>query len=301
MDTKISIIIPLYNKEKSITSTIQSVLNQSYHDFEVIIINDGSTDNSFDIVNSFDDNRIHIFNKENEGVSKARNLGVELATSELIAFLDADDTMYDNCLQNLLELREDYPKCDMWAGCFCNTYMGKVLSYFGNLNYGIITNPHRKFFNEQFQIRTGNFIMTKSSFLELGGFSTDITVGEDFLLFDDFLARYQCAYTPKVTMQYVQDMRSLSTGNKPKEVTIDYNLCFKNKNIWQKLIYSQIITKHIIIDACKKGGRDVVPFLRKYHIWCLVGVVAILINVPVLLKTIRGGKNTTLKLSIMQE
>ncbi len=87
----ISIIIPLYNKEKWIFKTIQSVLTQSYKNIEIIIINDGSTDNSLKIVKKINDNRIKIINQKNKGVSNARNVGLEKAKGDYIAFIDADD------------------------------------------------------------------------------------------------------------------------------------------------------------------------------------------------------------------
>ncbi len=86
-----SIIIPLYNKEKSIFSTIKSVLDQSFPDFEIIVVDDGSTDNSLKVVKSIKDSRLKIFEKENGGVSSARNYGIRKASNPWIAFLDGDD------------------------------------------------------------------------------------------------------------------------------------------------------------------------------------------------------------------
>lgn len=86
-----SVVIPLYNKESSIKKTIQSVLEQSFKDFEIIIVNDGSTDNSLAVVEEINDDRIKIINQENQGVSAARNKGIEKARFDWISFLDGDD------------------------------------------------------------------------------------------------------------------------------------------------------------------------------------------------------------------
>ncbi|QYS90674.1 glycosyltransferase family 2 protein [Flavobacterium covae] len=86
-----SVIIPLYNKENYIYNTLISVINQTYTYFEIIIVNDGSTDKSLEIVKNINDSRIKIFEQNNKGVSSARNLGIKNATGSLIAFLDADD------------------------------------------------------------------------------------------------------------------------------------------------------------------------------------------------------------------
>jgi glycosyltransferase involved in cell wall biosynthesis len=93
---RFSVIIPIYNKEKDVETTIKSVLNQTYVDYEVILVDDGSTDNSLNIVNAIEDDRIQIFTKQNEGVSKTRNYGITKSKAEYIAFLDADDYWYPN-------------------------------------------------------------------------------------------------------------------------------------------------------------------------------------------------------------
>lgn len=86
-----SVVIPLYNKAQSIKSTLQCVLNQTSGEFEVLIIDDGSTDESVARVNEFSDSRIRLIQKPNGGVSSARNRGIEEARYRYIALLDADD------------------------------------------------------------------------------------------------------------------------------------------------------------------------------------------------------------------
>lgn len=94
MQKLISIIIPLYNTEKYLEETIDSIINQNYQYWELIIVNDGSTDSSYKIAQNYiqKDNRISLITKENTGVSDTRNIGIKVAKGELIAFLDADDT-----------------------------------------------------------------------------------------------------------------------------------------------------------------------------------------------------------------
>ena len=105
---KISIVIPLYNKEHYIEDTIKSVLAQTYSNWEAIIIDDGSTDASAKIVQSIPDSRIRLYQQANQGVSKARNHGIELATGDYIAFLDADDQWKPNYLETMNLLAEQY-------------------------------------------------------------------------------------------------------------------------------------------------------------------------------------------------
>src|ERR1700752_3699749 len=89
----VSIIIPCYNAEKYIDRSIESILNQTYKDFEIIIINDGSTDNSEEVIKKYLtlDNRVKYLKQVNQGVSATRNKGIELAKGEILAFLDSDD------------------------------------------------------------------------------------------------------------------------------------------------------------------------------------------------------------------
>jgi glycosyltransferase involved in cell wall biosynthesis len=115
---KFSIVIPLYNKEKDIKNTLDSVFKQTISDYEIVIVNDGSTDNSENIVSSIKDSRIKLISKKNEGVSKTRNYGVEKARAEHIVFLDAHDYWHSNHLENLNSLIINYPKEPWYATAY---------------------------------------------------------------------------------------------------------------------------------------------------------------------------------------
>src|SRR5690606_29446795 len=104
-----SVVIPLYNKERSIKQTVQSVLDQTFTDFEIVIVNDGSTDNSLQVVENIDDQRIRIINKPNGGVSSARNKGINEANFNWIAFLDGDDLWKPNHLEIIRGLIDKFP------------------------------------------------------------------------------------------------------------------------------------------------------------------------------------------------
>ena len=91
---RFSIIVPVYNVEKYVKKCLESIVNQTYRDYEVIIVNDGSTDGSIRIVNQFieeDPNRIRLINQQNKGLGGARNTGLENALGEYIVYLDSDD------------------------------------------------------------------------------------------------------------------------------------------------------------------------------------------------------------------
>ena len=115
---KISIIIPVYNVEKYLERCLDSVLNQSYKNLEIILINDGSTDNSLDICLKYakKDNRIKLINQNNSGISEVRNKGLEAAKGEYIAFVDSDDVidkdMFKTLYNNLLKYDSDISSCN---------------------------------------------------------------------------------------------------------------------------------------------------------------------------------------------
>lgn len=117
-----SVVIPLYNKERYILNTLNSVLNQRYKNFEIVIVNDGSTDNSYDLVKQINDARIKLFSIENSGASEARNHGINKSTGTYIALLDADDCWQPNHLSNFFNTICKFPE----QVIFCNNYKIKL-------------------------------------------------------------------------------------------------------------------------------------------------------------------------------
>lgn len=117
---KVQIIIPLYNMEKYISNTLDSLLNQTYRDIELICVNDGSTDTSLEILEKYskNDNRVKVFTKDNGGIADARNFGLSKITAPYFAFLDSDDTVEPNfievMLEKALETDSDVVFCDFW-------------------------------------------------------------------------------------------------------------------------------------------------------------------------------------------
>ncbi|MEG1441955.1 MAG: glycosyltransferase [Oscillospiraceae bacterium] len=111
---KISIVIPVYNTAEYLEKCLESVVNQTYKNLDIIIINDGSTDNSADIIEKYDkqDDRITVVNTENNGVSKARNIGIDLSNGEYIWFIDSDDFLYPESVEKLYN---SIGSCDMAA------------------------------------------------------------------------------------------------------------------------------------------------------------------------------------------
>lgn len=116
-EVKISIIMPVYNAEKYLRDTLESVKNQSFKDFELVVVNDGSSDSSVQIISEYyDDINIRLINQKNSGVSTARNVGIEKSSGKYIAFLDADDIMHPEFLnimyKSILKQNSDMVFCE---------------------------------------------------------------------------------------------------------------------------------------------------------------------------------------------
>ncbi|MDF1673837.1 MAG: glycosyltransferase family 2 protein [Vicingaceae bacterium] len=105
---KVSILIPLYNAEKYISATIDSILNQNYNNIEIVIVDDGSTDNSLSIVKEYQSDKIKIISQQNLGGCAARNKAFKNSTGDYIIFFDADDLMYKDKIKNQMNLVERY-------------------------------------------------------------------------------------------------------------------------------------------------------------------------------------------------
>ena len=179
----ISVIIPLYNKEQFIEATLLSVLNQTFSEFEIIIINDGSTDKSVTILNDIDDKRITLYTTKNKGVSHARNYGISKANTDLIAFLDADDLWEPNHLENLHTLYTNFPHCGLYATNYHKQFFNgkKINTHFNGVSkhhFGIIENYFSASTSDSIAWSSAVMI-PKKIFQELGGFDEAMRSGQD--------------------------------------------------------------------------------------------------------------------------
>lgn len=197
----LSVVIPVYNGEKTIRETIDSVLNQTLTDFELIIINDGSTDTTIDIVESFDDTRIHIFSYENAGLAASRNRGIQRATTDYIAFIDADDLWTPDKLSDQFQALQNYPEAAVaysWTDFIDDS--GNVL-YAGG--YPTVTGDAYAHLLLVCVLENGsNPLIKKQAFDELGGFDESLSAAEDWDLYIRLAARYPFVGVPRVQILY---------------------------------------------------------------------------------------------------
>lgn len=219
----ISVVIPLYNKEQSIASTLQTVLKQSYQDFEIVIVNDGSTDHSVEEVTKVTDPRIRLIHQRNAGVSAARNRGIEEAKGEYIAFLDADDEWKPDYLKTQYELTQKYPECSIFA---CNyefkDTQGKVRStIIRKLSFkgedGILSNYFEVASCSHPPLWTSAVMVKKSAIQSIGGFPFGIKSGEDLLTWARLNCQCNIGYTLKKMAVYY-----LGYSNPRSPESVDY-------------------------------------------------------------------------------
>ena len=179
----ISIVVPLYNKERFIKETLDSVFNQSFTDYEIIIVNDGSTDSSVFIVNAIEDQRITVLSNQNKGVSHARNFGISKANSDLIALLDGDDLWEPNHLENLYNLYEKFPDCGLYATAYNKKYFNgeKIKASYNGLAkeyFGIIEDYFSASIKDGI-VWTSAVLIPMKTFKKVGVFDEEMRSGQD--------------------------------------------------------------------------------------------------------------------------
>lgn len=234
----ISIIIPLYNKANCIKRTILSVLTQSYKDFELIIVDDGSTDNSKEIVLSINDTRINYIYKQNGGVSSARNFGAMKASSKWLFFLDADDILLPNALSSLTSNCSD--STPIISGGFTIKNENSEIQKIPRIE-GRVKKPLRQWWLKNIMPRTGNLLLTKEIFFSLGGFDERISYNEDYGFLLKMLSTYEIFIIKQLTMVYTDDNKFLSIKHTPIESEFGNYMCnLSLENIYRRFfIYQQ--------------------------------------------------------------
>ena len=211
---KLSVIIPLYNKAPYIRKALESVLAQTYADYELIIVDDGSTDGSAEIAEAIlqdPASRLiassphRLIRQANSGVSAARNNGVAQAGGDYIAFLDADDWWEPTYLERMAQLIADYPEAGLYASNYVYYKPGKTHVAL-NIPTGYINYPKAYYEGGAMPVWTGAAIMPRAVFDEMGVFPLGIKLGEDFLLWAKTAMHYPVAFLNEPLAYYNNDV-----------------------------------------------------------------------------------------------
>ncbi len=259
-----SIVIPLYNKEKNIGSTIDSVLNQTFSDFELIVVDDGSTDRSAEIVASYDDPRIRLIKKENGGVSSARNRGVKSSVGHYLYFLDADDIMVAECLEKFDELVEMFPSYNVYASNFFMYHVGKSEEPFlpAKSECFLIVNPFRSMLNGDLFLRVGNNIINRNYAVNFR-FDEKICIYEDLDYYLRIIESQCLPYTPLCLYRYCIDNVMLSVSLKRIDEHFAYYADLKAGSYEHRQINANNVVVTIL--AKLRAGRVWDAFILLYR------------------------------------
>ena len=208
-----SVVIPLYNKASYIARAVQSVLRQDFGDYEVIVIDDGSTDGGGEIVRSIGDARIKLVVQDNLGASSARKTGVLSATGRYVGFLDADDEWKPGFLSEMSALVSDYPDCGIYASAYeILERDGRRLTMrnrFANDAWrGRIRNYFRNVASKNLIVCSSAVVVRRSIITEDAFLSGRENMGEDQYLWTSIALEYPVAYSQTVLALYHRDAES---------------------------------------------------------------------------------------------
>lgn len=268
-----SVVIPLYNKETSIKRTITSVLNQTFKDFEIIVVNDGSIDESPKIVAEMakSDRRIKLISQENKGVSVARNRGVKESTQPYIAFLDGDDEWLSVYLESIFTIVKKYPK----AGMICSA---GLVTCDGNIYTRLATKYKNTdciidyFQNPHVFTHTSATVIRKEIFNKTNGFPVGMKMNQDFACFFNIAMISPVVYNGRLLTVYYGNIPGQTTSNIGKtNKKIHYqtdrlNYCYRKWcEIGSKkktfIIFTKYEIRAIILNAFNNNNKYIIKYI----------------------------------------
>ena len=266
---RFSVVIPLYNKENFIENTIQSLLNQTFSDFEVLVVNDCSTDTSEQLVARFDDPRINIIQHSvNKGLSASRNTGIKLANANYIAFLDADDLWKPSFLEKIDVLINQYPEASLFATKYEVLHKkNRIVTHDFKLKnftkHGIIKNFFESNLNQSIYYPSC-LCVKKMVFEDVGYYNEEVNYSEDVDFNLRAHATYKLAYWDEAAVTYLLDSENQITQNGLKGKTIPdydfYEAQFKGRQDIKKYLDFQryIKAKLFKLDGDNKRYLDMI-------------------------------------------
>lgn len=286
----------MYNKQDCISNTITSVLDQTYRNFELIIVNDGSTDNSLDVALSFQDERIRVLSKSNGGVSQARNFGIDNAIGEFIFLLDADDLIKNDCLETLINLNSSYPTLNVFCANFDMTSADLMTSQsVCSLTLdGLLSAPDKLIWQKKLFLRTGNVLFRKECIKSVGYFNESIHFFEDMDFFLRFIKCFSVVYSPKVVLTYILENNELSV--KPVSYENDWisHVSFKGKSLHEMLIIASVFYFSCSKRIANGDYINVLKFVKRHFFYTPIILLSIIIK---LIYKIRNGLSKIYSLS----
>lgn len=318
---KVSIVVPIYNSEKELPRCIDSILRQTYSDFELILINDGSKDGSLNILKEYEqkDKRVIVIDNENNGVSETRNIGIRRASGDYIAFVDSDDYIENNMMEALVKSIEEQNADLVICGLYIDVLKGQevktstqtfeynvsldkrdiALKVLDRLNGTYINSPINKLYKKSILI-DNNIYMDNT-----------IDLGEDLLFNIEYLSycssvifEERCFYhycmksedslTAKYRENKLELMKRMYDGIREYmlESRVTEDELYKLDNLFIKFIYSVLLDLHN--SSCKYTFKEKLGFIqrvtRKYrdiidrthNLGYFYGLLKLSLKVPIL-------------------
>lgn len=209
----ISIIIPLYNKERSIINTLRSVVNQTFTEWELIVVNDGSKDDSLHVVETYTSSlqfniagKIRIINKTNGGVSSARNRGINEAKYDYVALLDGDDLWEPTYLEEQFHLLQDFPDAAMWGVNYAMLQNGNSYKCEQGMGDGFRGYVRDYFATKHCDLFSSSAVVIRKSAFDIAGyFDERISYSEDLDMWYRIIYHFPVVFYDKVLSYYNLD------------------------------------------------------------------------------------------------
>lgn len=265
---RFSVIVPLYNKAQYIERTLRSIMQQSYSDFELIVVDDGSKDASYLVAKNTiaGDGRCTVVQQVNSGVAVARNHGVELSHGEYICFLDADDWWELDFLKEMSDLISNYPEAGLYGTGFYLVKNGKKrvapIGVQKDFEAGYINYCKAYARTLCMPISSSSVAIPREAFLAAGQFRKGISLGEDFDLWIRLALKYKVALVNKPLANYFQDI--------PPKLRATRRLHSPEKHMLWNLDYLQDEEKQnpdvkLLFDRLRASGLFRYYLSRQYH------------------------------------
>ena len=255
---KVTVFIPVYNREKYVGEAIESILAQTYSDFEILLVDDGSTDQSVDLIRSYTDPRIRLAsNEENLGIPKTRNKGVELARGQYMAMLDSDDRAYPDRLQKQVAFLDSHPEyAQVGSWCRMMDAQGRILNKIKR-QPTLPDDIHAQFL---FRCAMSNrSIMARTAILQEYGYRNDFPRCQDYELHVR-LAKYyklgnlpECLVYGRIHPQQITGQTAELGDDKKQEIIIgqlhELGVTFSQEDLAPHLTLSRMRKSHFVPDA----------------------------------------------------
>ena len=279
---RFSIIVPLYNKAPYVRKALESIASQTYRDFELIIVDDGSTDNSLEVVNEYIRDvlcvmydvckNVRVIHQKNSGVAAARNNGVAKSKGEFVCFLDADDWWEPSYLEEMLRLIKEYPDTGIYASNYIYYKPGKTHVAL-SLPRGYIDYPKAYYEGSSMPVWTGATCMPRKVFDEMRGFPVGIKLGEDLLLWAKTALHYKVAFCEKPLAYYNNDvpasLRATRNLHAPEHHML-FNLAsleneIANLSLVHSFTPSRVTSWKLLLDKLRVSGLMDYWLSEEYH------------------------------------